>query len=78
MAWDLAWLALARAVRHSSVPLLTPSSAISLAMLAVFGLADRFAGQTVAYVVLLVLILLHMGRLMGEYDKLYAAHAETV
>ena len=73
LSWDVVWLALALAMRHTSVSLLAPGTIISVVMLGVFAGAFVLLGEMRADVVLLACIFLHLGRLMIDYNTFYAS-----
>ncbi len=72
LGWDVVWLLVAALMRHSSVSLIVPETVASLVMIVVGGVTLAVFGQLAAYVAVLACILLHLGRLMAAYDKLYA------
>lgn len=73
LGWDVVWLALAKVMGHTSVGLMAPNTLISLGMMAVFAAAYALTSEFTATAVLLVMILLHLGRLMGDYNTFYAS-----
>ncbi len=77
LSWDLLWLAIAAAARHSSVPVMASGVAWKIGILALFAAALAAFGELPAYCVLLVGLLVHMGRLIADYDRLYSTTGAT-